>query len=316
MYEQAQNIQAEAENNYQSAISRRETAESNLNNISQSVKSAYVNDFSSVIQAVGTKEDNLNHHVANCQADEQVITYNNDIFCAYRLDVDADNSVFGDRIYSFNGHKVAFRLHTAPKDLHLRYYDTSSRYYPKESMTYPVLFGWEHQILHYSYESYESDVGVNIYPLLDTKKKNYEIWDTITQEYKTFECFSRSGTGGNSVNNINNISTLVQLIFYVERDDEQLNTWSAVGQTSIVNYVNMYNMGTGTTFHPQQHNTNSIYGCYDLWRRRMEITPWNPVINDEDNEWTEVWGFGGYPGIAFSFNLKDDLTSLRSRVVV
>jgi hypothetical protein len=78
----------------------------------------------------------------------------------------------------------------------------------------------------------------------------------------------------------------------------------------------MYNMGTGTMFHPQQYYAENLFGCYDLWRRRMEITPWNPVINDEDNEWTEVWGFGGYPGIAFRTTLKYDLTELRERVVV
>lgn len=277
-------------------------------------KNVYVNVLSKTILAVGIKDNNLNHHVADCPEDEQVITYNNDIFCAYRLDV--DNDAVGDADYSYNGHATAFHLHTAPEGLHLRYYDTSAKYYPPETMTTPVLYGWEHQLLHYTYESYESDVGANIYPMLDTTKKRYEIYDSLEKKYKPFQCFSRSGTGGNSVNNMNNISTVIPLIFYIERDDEQIHTWSAVGQTTIVNYVNMYNMGTGTMFHSQQHDCENLYGCYNLWRRRMETTPWNPVINDDYSEWKEVWGFGGYVGIAFKTTVKDDLDDLRRRVVV
>ena len=138
----------------------------------------------------------------------------------------------------------------------------------------------------------------------------------MAHAYKPFQCFSRSGTGGNSVNTINNVAIAIPLIFYVERDDEEGDTWSATGQTTIVNYINMYNMGTGTMFHPQQHDAGKLYGCYNLWRRRMEITPWNPKINDEMDEWTEVWGFGGYMGIAFETKLKDDFTELRQRAVV
>lgn len=304
----------EAEQEYIQARTEYNNAKDTTESAYQNAKDAYIDTFTKTLLDVGTKEDNLHHHVANCVGEEQVVTYNNDIFCAYRLDVDADNT--GDAHYSVNGHKTAFHLHTAPKDLHLRYYDTSARYYPPESLTSQRVVSWEHQILHYTYESYESNVGANIYPLLDTVKKEYEIYDTLARRYKPFQCFSRSGTGGNSVNNVNNISTAIPLIFYVERDDEEGDTWSATGQTDIVNYINMYNIGTGTMFHPQQHHAENLFGCYDLWRRRMEITPWNPVINDEDNEWTEVWGFGGYPGIAFKTKLKDDFTELRSRVVV
>lgn len=309
-----ENIASEAEQEYIQARQEYDDARDATEGAYQNAKNAYIDIFSKTLQDVGIKEDNLHHHVANCVGEEQIITYNNDIFCAYRLDVDAD--ITGDADYSVNGHRTAFHLHTAPKDLHLRYYDTSARYYPPESLTSQRVVSWEHQILHYSYECEESNVGANIYPLLDTVKKEYEIYDTLAKEYKPFQCFSRSGTGGNSVNNVNNVSTIVPLIFYVERDAEERDTWSATGQTTIVNYVNMYNMGTGTMFHSQQHHAENLFGCYDLWRRRMEITPWNPVINDEDNEWKEVWGFGGYPGIAFKTKLKDDFTELRRRVVV
>lgn len=305
---------SEAEQVYYDAKSDYEDAVSATKEVYDIFEDVYIDVFSRTVLAVGNKEDNINHHVADCPGSSQVVTYNNDIFCAYRLDVDYDS--IGDAEYSVNGHKVAFHLHTAPKDLHLRYYDTSSRYYPPETMTSPVLYGWEHQLLHYTYESYFSNVGVTQYPLLDTNKKQYEKYDNIREIYKSFSGFSRSGNGGNSVNNMNNVSTVIPLIFYVERDSEELDTWSATGQTSIVNYVNMYNMGTGTMFHSQQHDAGNLFGCYNLWKRRMGLTFWNPKINDEDDEYTEAWGFGGYVGIAFKVNLKDDLTSLRDRVVV
>lgn len=304
----------EAEQEYNEARTEWENAKSDTSQAYRQAEGAYIDIFSKDLLNIPTKNESLHHHVANCPATDEVITYNNDIFCAYRLDVDADAT--GDAHYSVNGHKTAFHLHTAPKDLHLRYYDVSARYYPPKSLTSPKVVGWEHQILHYTYESYESNVGVNIYPLLDTVKKEYDIYDTLKKQYKQFQCFSRSGTGGDSINNVNNVSTIIPLILYVERDDEAGDTWSATGQTDIVNYVNMYNMGTGTIFHSQQHYADNLFGCYNLWRRRMEITPWNPAINDEDDEWKEVWGFGGYVGIAFKTEIKDDFTVLRQRVVV
>lgn len=315
--EEANTLEAEAdsaEQEYWDLYADYDVAKRETKAAYESVKDLYLNTFTPTLQEVPSKEGNYNHHTANCPAIDEVITYNNEIFCAYRLDVDADST--GDAIYKDRGHYTAFHLHTAPKDLHLHYYDTSERYYPEESLTSPRVVGWEHQILHYTYESYESDVGVNIYPLLDTIKKSYDKYDSIVDYYKTFQCFSRSGNGGNSVNNVNNISTAIPTIFYVQRDDDENgDTWSATGHTDIVNYINMYNMSTGTMFHPQQIDAGVLFGCYNLWKRRMEATFWNPVINDEDKQWTEAWGFGGYVGIAFKTQIKDDFTELRNRVV-
>ena len=266
--------------------------------------------FSDIILAVGRKEDNLHHHVANCPAISQEVSYNNDIFCAYRIDV--DNDANSEPQFSANGVKTAFRLHTAPRDLHLKYYDISE--IELEEMTTPTLCGWSHKLLHYVYENEESDVGVNIYPWLDTIKKSYEVYDNLYENFKRFECFSRSGTGGNNVNNTNNMSTTFPMIFYVERDGgDDLLSWSATGQSKSVYYVNMYNIGTGTTI---RLNKEFSCACYDLYRRRLGPTFWNHLYNDEDNTYTEAWGFGGYPGIMFKYSLKDDFTDLRARVVI
>lgn len=266
--------------------------------------------FSDTILAVGKKEDNLHHHTADCPAISKENTYNNDLFCAYRIDV--DNDANSEPQFSANGVKTAFRLHTAPRDLHLKYYDISD--IDLEDMTVPTLYGWEHKLLHYVYENEESDVGANIYPWLDTIKKPYEVYDSLSEEFKSFYCFSRSGTGGNNVNNVNNISTTFPLTFYVERDGgDDLKSWSATGQSDAVYYVNMYNIGTGTTI---RLNKEFSCACYDLYRRRLGPTFWNPLYNDKDNTYTEAWGFGGYPGIMFKYSLKDDFTDLRARVVI
>jgi len=241
-------------------------------------------------------------------SEDRIIHYNNELFRLVQYDIDAEPE---PKKYSVNGVKVGFRQNIAPVwiqkwNLAKEKSDSESKY----NGNIKVL-EWQYRELHCTYECEESTVGVNYFPLLDTQKRSYRQYDPYIpgpDPYDDFTGFRRSGTGGNSVNTNNNISECMPLIFYVLRDPDDLDSWSCVGMTDIVGYINMYNMSSGRVLQSRFRDNYQKHACYDLYKRRCKYTPWSPDENEPNpgHKYNMSWGFGGYPGI--HFKLDDETT--------
>ena len=242
------------------------------------------------------------------KGEKRVIHYNNELFRLVQYEI--DNEPIPEK-YSVNGVKVGYAQNIAP--VHIQVWNLSLERSDWESKYHNNIkvLGWYWRELHCTYECEESNVGVNTYPLLDTQKKSYKQYDpyiTGSDPFDTFMGFKRCGTGGNSVNTNNNISEIIPMMFYVLRDPDDLDSWSSVGMTDKVGYINMYNMSSGRTHQSKFRNNYRGFSCYDLYKRRCQYTPWSPNENEYSpgKSYQEAWGFGGYPGVAFQ--LDDDTT--------
>lgn len=86
---------------------------------------------------------------------------------------------------------------------------------------------------------------------------------------------------GHTNNTLNNISMIMPLWFMVQRDPEVLNNFSAIGKNDVINFVNMYNMGTNKIENGTYPIKECIYDCFNIGARRS------------------LKGIKGYGGIAF-----------------
>lgn len=73
---------------------------------------------------------------------------------------------------------------------------------------------------------------------------------------------------GLDVNTLNNISMCMPLYFITRRDPQVLDVFSALAHNDIINYVNMYNISTDRIINETYPDTNYVYNCFNLRRRR------------------------------------------------
>ena len=264
--------------------------------------SAYLTLIDKAINAEATSTDYIPTK-KDIAAEKYDLDYESYFFAGLRLDVDYDKD--GDDEYCVkydaNGQEeyYALRWHVNKQYLKIWILPVLG------SLTVQRQAAWEYQLGHLTYEEYEQEEAPNYSTQQDLTKHSYEVADTKRNTFKTFEFFKRSGYGGYSVNYNNNLSQLMPIVWYVQRDDEQINQWSAVGQSDVIKYVNMYNMGTGRLLQPQYPKPQNRYANYYLWRRRPRWTDWVPEANNTADSVTSIFGFGGYPGIGFMLEEVD-----------
>ena len=91
------------------------------------------------------------------------------------------------------------------------------------------------------------------------------------------------------------------MIFYVLRDPDDLNSWSAIGHTDKVGYVNMYNMSSGRTLQSYYDADFNKHYCYSMWKKRCAPIPYctytNP-ISELGFRYNASYGVGGLAGLA------------------
>ena len=273
-----------------------------------------------VAQDAAVRPEDYQHNYKNIQAEQYRKDEDSYFFTGLRIDVDYDK--IGDAEYcikhTWDTDEAWYYFRWHVNKPYLKIYNL----YPPYSPSWPVIknlltprhISWEYQLGHLTYENFEHEDAPNYYSQFDLEKKTYEIPDSIRNQFKKFEFWKRSWYGGNSVNHSNNVSQLMPIIWYVQRDIEDKDDWSAVGQSNVIKYINMYNIGTGRVMQPQFPEPHNRYACYNLWRRRPIWTKWIDECNDTKDEFKSIYGYGGYPGIGFKLLEKEDLTSLRGRV--
>lgn len=281
--------------------------------------SAYMRVYDKAVDAQ-VKDEDYQHTKKNITPEKYQYDYEAYYFAGLRFDADYDKD--GDAEYCINHTEdgedewYAFRWHINPQ--YLKVWNL----YPPYSPSWPVIrtltsqkhVAWEYQLGHLTYEEYEQTDTPNYQSQLDLEKEDYEVSDVLRDRFKNFTFFKRCGYGGDSVNHPNNVSELMPIIWYVQRDDEQRNDWSAIGQDEHVCYINMYNMGTGRLLQPMYPEPKNRYVCYNLYQRRNRWIDHNNYYNDVKDSLTEIFGVGGYPGIGFRLKEKESLDELRRRV--
>ncbi len=82
-------------------------------------------------------------------------------------------------------------------------------------------------------------------------------------------------------NTCNGITLCLPILFFVQREPRVLDTYSAVGSTNIITFVDMFNMSSGRIIQTSYPIENPYYQCFSIYKRR----------NSD--------GMVGYEGIAF-----------------
>ena len=82
-------------------------------------------------------------------------------------------------------------------------------------------------------------------------------------------------------NTCNGITLCLPILFFVQREPRVLDTYSAVGSTSIITFVDMFNMSSGRIMQTSYPIEKPYYQCFSIYKRR----------NGD--------GMIGYEGIAF-----------------
>lgn len=229
-----------------------------------------------LLKSVSPVQADIQHSI---YGETRTIDYDSELFMAVRFD--EPNNV-GE--YSFGGNDAHLRWSVNP----LRLQTHMENRYGVGQMTSEMIVGWQYSPLHSMLESTETNVGASIYPMLG----------------------DRIGTGGSDINTRNGNSVLIPLIFYILRDPNDINSWSAIGQTDIVNYVNMYNMSSGRIL---QGNKLDNHACYTNLSRRFKKDLFYPYY--EDNNTVQEVGFKGYVGIGFKLCINEDLSLIHERLV-
>ena len=238
----------------------------------------------------------------------------NYLFKMVRCNVDYDNQVKRD---SVNGIDVSFAV-----DIDLGTYkiptyidsnpDVDGSDYSDNTTK---IFKWEYRRLHTSYENSENNIGVNYWSLTDSEIREYGVYDDLSETVKRYPIVRRSGTCGNSVNTKNNVSEIMPIMFYVLRDPDDVNSWSCLGHTDSIGYVNMYNMGTGRYLQSYYDADYREYFCYDMWKKRAPATPYKNCTNDGKYKYNDSYGVGGLFGIAVKDTHNLDFDSISRRWV-
>lgn len=259
------------------------------------------------LESVVKVQDSIQAPVPNA---EFRVDCESEIFSLFRVDVDAEPDV---KEFSVNG--VPVYLYNRIADVNIPLFDDTKKDYPVGSITDPKLIKYTYKKLHHVLEDVDTGVGVNYRPLMNTKRVSEEKYDFKAKDYKTMQVPDYSGTGGNSVNSKNNVSEIMPFIFYILRDPDVRDDWSMIGHTDVINYINMYNIGTGRLLQSNEYKRIAKHACYNLYRRRAQATYYNKIDNDDDNDFTDVRGLGGYPGLAFKVSVNDNLEVIRDRVI-
>ena len=101
---------------------------------------------------------------------------------------------------------------------------------------------------------------------------------------------------GANYTQLNGITLCLPIICYILRDPHVLDTYSVVGSTDILTYVDMYNIHSGrfmdSDFPVQKQN----YQCFSVYIRR------NPGINDT----TSTDMHRGFAGVAFKQEMEEE----------
>lgn len=82
-------------------------------------------------------------------------------------------------------------------------------------------------------------------------------------------------------NTCNGIALCLPILFFVQREPRVLDTYSAVGSTNIITFVDMFNMSSGRIIQSSYPTEQPYYQCFPIYKRRSEK------------------GILGYTGIAF-----------------
>lgn len=82
-------------------------------------------------------------------------------------------------------------------------------------------------------------------------------------------------------NTCNGITLCLPILFFVQREPRALDTYSAVGSTNIITFVDMFNMSSGRIIQTSYPIEMPYYQCFPIYKRRS------------------VDGIVGYSGIAF-----------------
>ena len=82
-------------------------------------------------------------------------------------------------------------------------------------------------------------------------------------------------------NTCNGITLCLPILFFVQREPRVLDTYSAVGSTNIITFVDMFNMSSGRIIQSSYPTEQPYYQCFPIYKRRSEK------------------GILGYTGIAF-----------------
>ena len=130
---------------------------------------------------------------------------------------------------------------------------------------------------------------------LPTVEENYDHWSTNI-EYKS-ELFSRNrlvisltnerlnrslptyfvlnspaiNLPTKDKNTCNGITMCLPIIFFVQREPRALDTYSAVGSTDILTFVDMFNIHSGRIIQTTYPVKRNFFQCFSLYKRRNEI---------------------------------------------
>lgn len=130
---------------------------------------------------------------------------------------------------------------------------------------------------------------------LPTAEENYDHWSTNI-EYKT-ELFSRNrlvisltnerlnrslptyfvlnspaiNLPTKDKNTCNGITLCLPIIFFVQREPRALDTYSAVGSTDILTFVDMFNIHSGRIIQTTYPVKKNFFQCFSLYKRRNEL---------------------------------------------
>lgn len=109
---------------------------------------------------------------------------------------------------------------------------------------------------------------------IDDKSKGLpSYWPEFTND--------KFGDNSSTVNDLNKLSLIFRLYFMVHRDPLELENYSCVGYTDVVNYVNMKYMSTNSMVDSTYPVKKPIYNCFQTGIRRSDL------------------GFKGFAGLAF-----------------
>ena len=161
--------------------------------------------------------------------------------------------------------------------------------------------------------TYNNNYDIVVRVFIDNAKNNYIYYTSNLVSEKFTRCYmsfsqdsielptykniiSKSTVDqGRSVNTLNGISLVMPIYIMVLRDPKVLNSYSSIGFTEFVSYVNMLHLSSGST-HPIEFSlTNTVgdYQSFALYRRRIDVR----YLNIEPNR-TQRLGFNGYNGLA------------------
>lgn len=240
----------------------------------------------------------------------------NYLFKMVRCNIDYDNQA---KCSSVNGVPVSFAVDIDLGTFKIPYHhesnpdqDEKSDYAGNDTEVYL----WEYRQLHTSYEHSETNIGVSYWSLTGREMRSYGVYDDLDKVVKHYSIQRRSGTCGNSVNTKNNISEIMPIMFYVLRDPDDVNSWSCLGHTDLIGYVNMYNMGTGRHIQSYYNKDYTEYYCYDMWKKRAPATPYlSRTDYTEPPRYDRSYGVGGLFGLAIKHTDSIDFDNVSRRWV-